>query len=101
MFQPDSNLKILTPRRESQGIPCTVQPGFGPGDIVDQTGNVLIRKPATAGIENRKGVILQAHMDMVPQKTPDKDHNFLTDPIEAYVDGDRIRTNECSVFHNA
>ena len=45
-------------------------------------GNILISKPPTQGMENRKGVILQSHMDMVPQKNADKDHDFLTDPIE-------------------
>lgn len=63
--------------------------GFGRGlgleTIVDAAGNVIVRKPATAGLENRPGVILQAHLDMVPQKTADKAHDFLTDPIDAYV----------------
>ena len=45
-----------------------------------------MRKPATAGMENRKTILLQAHMDMVPQKAPESKHNFETDPIEAYVD---------------
>jgi dipeptidase D len=58
--------------------------------IVDDVGNVLIRKPASPGMEKRHGVILQAHMDMVPQKTSDSTHDFLTDPIEAYVDGDWV-----------
>src|SRR5690554_6380446 len=53
----------------------------------DRAGNVIIRKPATRGMENRKGVILQGHLDMVPQKNSDKVHDFTTDPIEAYVDG--------------
>ncbi len=60
---------------------------------VDKTGNVIMRKPATPGMENRKGVILQAHMDMVPQKNADKKHDFLTDPIEAYVDGEWVTAN--------
>lgn len=42
--------------------------GLGLESFVDEIGNVIIRKPATPGMENRKGVILQAHMDMVPQK---------------------------------
>ncbi len=46
--------------------------------IVDDVGNVLIRKPAAPGLEDRQGVILQAHMDMVPQKTAESDHDFLT-----------------------
>jgi dipeptidase D len=53
--------------------------------ITDDVGNVIIRMPATRGYEHLRGVILQAHMDMVPQKTPDKAHNFLKDPIVAYV----------------
>jgi dipeptidase D len=54
--------------------------------VVDEVGNVLIRKPATPGMESRTGVILQAHMDMVAQKNADKDFDFLKDPIEAYVE---------------
>ena len=57
---------------------------------VDKVGNVIMRKPATPGMENRKGVILQAHMDMVPQKNADKQHDFLNDPIEAYIDGEWV-----------
>jgi len=55
--------------------------------IVDEIGNVIIKKPATPGMENRKGVILQGHMDMVPQKNNDTDHDFAKDPIDAFVDG--------------
>ena len=50
--------------------------------LVDKTGSILIRKPATSGMENRTPVILQAHVDMVPQKNSDKKHTFETDPIE-------------------
>ena len=60
---------------------------------IDKAGNVIIRKPATPGMENRKGVILQGHLDMVPQKNSNKNHNFETDPIEAYVDGDWVTAN--------
>jgi dipeptidase D len=60
----------------------------------DAVGNLIIKKPATAGLENKKGVILQAHMDMVPQKNADKVHDFLTDPIKPYIiteaDGDWV-----------
>ena len=52
----------------------------------DAGGNIVMRKPATPGYENRKTTLLQAHMDMVPQKTPDSKHNFETDPIETYVE---------------
>jgi dipeptidase D len=58
--------------------------------IVDEAGNVIIRKPATPGMENRTGVILQSHLDMVPQKNNDKVHDFETDPITAYVDGEWV-----------
>ena len=61
--------------------------------IVDEVGNVIIRKPATKGYENRQTVILQAHLDMVPQKNSDKVHDFEKDPIEAYVDGDWVTAN--------
>ncbi len=54
--------------------------------ITDKVGNVIIKKPATPGMENCKIVTLQAHLDMVPQKNNDKVHNFETDPISAYVE---------------
>lgn len=57
----------------------------------DPAGNIVMRKPATPGFENRKGVILQAHMDMVPQKTPESTHNFETDPIQPWIDGEWIK----------
>lgn len=65
--------------------------GLGLETFVDEVGNVIIRKPATPGMEDRKGVILQAHMDMVPQKNNDTVHNFVTDPIETYVDGEWLK----------
>lgn len=56
--------------------------------IRDGIGNIIIRKPATPGMENRKGIILQAHIDMVPQKNSDKVHDFEKDPIQPrIVDG--------------
>ena len=54
--------------------------------LVDEVGNVLIRKPAYKGYENAPGVCLQAHMDMVCEKNGDKDFDFLTQPIQAYVE---------------
>ena len=57
----------------------------------DEVGNIIYRKPATPGMENRKTVILQAHMDMVPQKTKDKQHDFENDPIETEIDGEWVR----------
>ena len=61
--------------------------------IKDHVGNIIIRKPATPGMENRKGIILQAHMDMVPQKNNDKVHNFETDPIETRIVEDWVYAN--------
>ena len=58
---------------------------------VDETGNVLISKPATPGYENRPTVVLQSHMDMVCDKLVDVDINFETDPIETYVDGEWLK----------
>ena len=60
---------------------------------MDEVGDVLIRKPASAGMENRPGVILQAHMDMVPEKAPSKIHDFATDPIPALVEAGWVRTD--------
>lgn len=57
----------------------------------DNGENIVMRKPATAGMENRKTVVMQAHMDMVPQKLVDSNHNFETDPIETYIDGDWVK----------
>ena len=57
----------------------------------DEVGNVLLRKPASRGMENRKPVVLQAHLDMVPQKNNDTVHDFTKDPIQPYIDGDWVK----------
>ncbi len=54
--------------------------------VKDEVGNVIIKKPATPGMEDRMGVILQGHLDMVPQKNSDTEHDFENDPIQAYVE---------------
>ena len=59
--------------------------------FADETGNIIMRVPATPGYENRRGVILQGHMDMVPQKTADTVHDFLKDPIETWIDGEWVK----------
>lgn len=59
--------------------------------VVDETGNVLIKKPATKGYEDRPTVVLQSHMDMVCDKLVDVDFDFYNDPIQTYVDGDWLR----------
>ncbi|MDA3781417.1 MAG: aminoacyl-histidine dipeptidase [Bacteroidales bacterium] len=61
--------------------------------IVDEVGNVIIKKPATKGYEDRQTVILQGHLDMVPQKNSDKKHDFEKDPIEMLIDGDFVTAN--------
>ena len=63
----------------------------------DEAGNIIYRKPATPGMENRKKVILQAHMDMVPQKAPESNHDFENDPIETIIDGDWVRANHTTL----
>ncbi|HDL8158588.1 TPA: beta-Ala-His dipeptidase, partial [Yersinia enterocolitica] len=57
----------------------------------DKVGNILLRKPATKGMENRKPVALQAHLDMVPQKNNDTVHDFTKDPIQPYIDGEWVK----------
>ncbi len=61
--------------------------------IVDKAGNVIIRKPASPGMENLMGVVLQGHLDMVPQKNSDKNHDFEKDPIETIIDGEWVKAN--------
>ncbi len=56
----------------------------------DAVGNILVRKPATAGKEGTPGVVLQAHLDMVPQKNTGINHDFKTDPIQTKIDGDWV-----------
>ena len=69
----------------------TIKDGEGP------IANVIIRVPATPGMEKCKGVILQGHMDMVPQKTSDSSHDFLKDPINAYVDGEWVTADRTTL----
>ena len=65
----------------SHGIEC----------VADEAMNVIMRVPATPGYEDREGVILQAHMDMVCEKNGDVAHDFMTDPIETYIDGEWLK----------
>ena len=57
----------------------------------DAIGNILITKPATTGMENKKSVVFQSHVDMVCEKNSDVEHDFDNDPIQAYVDGDWLK----------
>lgn len=65
--------------------------------IKDEVGNVIIRKPATSGMEDRKGVVFQGHLDMVPQANSSSTHDFVKDPIDAYIDGDWVTANETTL----
>ncbi len=65
------------------GLECTV----------DGANNVIVRKPATPGMEGRKSIVLQAHLDMVPQANSDRKMDFTKDPIEPIVDGERVKAN--------
>ena len=65
----------------SHGIEC----------VADEAMNVIMRVPATPGYENHEGVILQAHMDMVCEKNGDVNHDFMSDPIETWVDGEWLK----------
>ncbi|GAB3204037.1 dipeptidase D [Pontibacter aydingkolensis] len=65
--------------------------GLGLETYVDEVGNVIVKKPATKGMENRQTVAIQSHLDMVHQKNADTDFNFDTQGIDMYVDGDWVR----------
>ncbi|HCO68911.1 MAG TPA: cytosol nonspecific dipeptidase [Dysgonomonas sp.] len=63
----------------------------------DEVGNVLVTKPASQGMENAPVVILQSHLDMVPQSNKSVNHDFLKDPIDAYIDGDIVRARSTTL----
>ena len=71
-------IEYLTSFGESRGLET----------LVDETGNVIIRKPATPGYENKETIILQSHMDMVCEKLVDVDFDFNKDAIQTYIDGE-------------
>ena len=64
---------------------------------IDEAGNVVMKKGATASMENRATTVLQAHMDMVPQKTKGSQHNFETDPLDVYIDGEWVRARNTTL----
>lgn len=65
--------------------------------VRDKVGSVLIKKAASKGMESAPTVILQAHLDMVPQKNSDVAHDFLKDPIDAYIDGDKVKARSTTL----
>ncbi len=64
---------------------------------IDEAGNVVMKKGATPGYEDRETTVLQAHMDMVPQKTKDCNHNFETDPLDVYIDGEWVTARDTTL----
>jgi len=65
--------------------------GLGLKTVVDSIGNVIIYKPATTGMEDRKTVVLQSHLDMVHQKNADTNFDFSTQGIQSYIDGEWVK----------
>ncbi|MEN8247848.1 MAG: aminoacyl-histidine dipeptidase [Bacteroidota bacterium] len=65
--------------------------GLGLETIVDEVGNIIIKKPASSGMEDRDIVALQSHIDMVHQKNADTDFDFDTQGIQMYIDGDWVK----------
>ena len=63
----------------------------------DKIGNLILKKPASAGYENKTAVILQAHLDMVPQKNSDTNHDFLSDPIQTIIKGDWLHAQNTTL----
>ena len=91
---------IPHPSKHEQEISLWIQSwakGLGLSVKEDSIGNLFIKKPASQGMEDRQGIILQAHMDMVPQKNNDSAHNFIIDPIRPYIvnesDGNWVTAN--------
>lgn len=88
--------QIPRPSKKEAGVIAYIKKfgeDLGLDTLVDEVGNVIIRKPATPGMEKRKGVVLQGHLDMVPQKNNDRKFNFETDPIESLIDGEWVTAN--------
>ena len=80
-------------KREEKMIAFLLEFGkrLGLESVRDESGNVLIRKPATPGMENRRTIVLQSHMDMVCEKNADVKFDFDTDEIQTVVDGDWLK----------
>ena len=85
---------VPSPSKKEERV-ITFIKDFGVGlnleTIEDEVGNIIIKKPATPGMEHRKAVVLQSHLDMVHQKNADTDFDFLTQGIQMYIDGDWVK----------
>ncbi|MDR6465891.1 aminoacyl-histidine dipeptidase [Chryseobacterium sediminis] len=85
---------VPRPSKKEEKVIAFIQ-GFGKDlgleTTVDEVGNVIIKKPATAGMENRKSIVLQSHLDMVCQKNNDVTFDFETEGIKMEIDGDWVK----------
>jgi dipeptidase D len=70
---------------------------LGHDTLVDKAGNVIIRKPATKGMENKATLVLQSHLDMVPQKNSDVKHDFEKDAIQTWIDGEWVKAKNTTL----
>lgn len=89
--RPTGHMEAIT------GYVKSVGEKLGLETLQDEVGNVLIRKPATPGMEGSKIIILQSHLDMVPQKNASVDHDFLKDPIDAYIEGEWVTARDTTL----
>lgn len=91
----DLNAVPRASKKEEQVIQFIIDFGnsLGLETLQDAIGNVIIKKPASSGMENRKTIILQSHLDMVHQKNADTNFDFTTQGIEMIVDGDWVKAN--------
>ena len=89
----DQLCAIPRPSHHEQGVIDYIESfadGLGLEHEIDPAGNLIVRKNATTGMENCKGIIIQGHMDIVAQKENDLVHDFEKDPIQPYIDGDWV-----------
>ncbi len=86
-------------KKERQAVEFARHFGEGCGleTVVDDAGNVIIRKPATEGMEDRQTVVLQGHLDMVPQKNSNIRHDFEKDPLDPYVEGEWVKARDTTL----
>lgn len=91
----DLNAVPRASKKEEQVIAFMVAFGkkLGLETVVDKVGNVIIKKPASHGMENRKTIVMQSHLDMVHQKNNDTTFDFDTEGIQMIIDGDWVKAN--------
>jgi len=94
-FFSDINAIPRASKKEEQIIQFMMEFGqsLGLETIKDHIGNIIIKKPATAGLENKQTIALQSHLDMVHQKNDGTDFDFATEGIKMLVDGDWVKAD--------